>query len=128
LIEPWTREGISFALRSGKLAGDTAAHMAPLGSGQVANLSAQYTSSVEQLLGPEIRAGRAFMKAFTKRPWLFHAAIGIAPTGWNMFVSITSGGKTFNDALGHWPMPLLLKVAALDVPSVSLLSNPKGQS
>jgi geranylgeranyl reductase family protein len=113
LLEPWTREGISFAIRSGKLAGEAAAQMATRAQSDQARIRDAYTASIEQTLGAEMRAGAAFMKAFCARPKLFHAAVGLTPFGWNAFVKITGGRKSFVDALEHRPTPMLLRLAAL---------------
>ncbi len=57
LLEPWTREGISFALRSGALAGAAAA-------GDVG----AYPQAVARALGPEMAAGREALRVFTRHP------------------------------------------------------------
>jgi geranylgeranyl reductase family protein len=113
LLEPWTREGISFAIRSGKLAGEAAAQLATRAGAETAKVSGAYTTAVEQTLGAEMRAGAAFMKAFSARPKLFHAAVGLTPFGWDAFVKITGGRKSFVDAFDHRPAPTLLKLAAM---------------
>lgn len=116
LLEPWTREGISFAIRSGTLAGAAAARVARGADAEVDRSMQQYATSVDRQLGAEMRAGAAFMKAFSKRPSLFHAALGLTPFGWDAFVQITSGRKSFTDAYRRRPVPLLLKAAALSWP------------
>ena len=65
LLEPWTREGISFALRSGALAGAAAA------KGDLDG----YVASVNRTLVPEMQAGAELLDAFTARPGFFHASI-----------------------------------------------------
>ena len=70
LLEPWTREGISFALRSGRLAGEIAA------SGRLAD----YPQQIARILEPEMAAGRVLLTGFhgvtsalsrpARRPWL----------------------------------------------------------
>ncbi len=65
LLEPWTREGISYALRSGRLAGECSA------AGDVAG----YAPKVAAALGAEVEAGRLLLAAFTRRPALFHAVL-----------------------------------------------------
>ena len=56
LLDPWTREGISFALRSGALAGEYAA------KGDLDG----YVAAVDATLVPDMRAGRTLLSAFTR--------------------------------------------------------------
>jgi geranylgeranyl reductase family protein len=86
LLEPWTREGISFALRSGRLAGQAAA-------GGVAS----YESSVEQVLGPEVAAGRRALWAFTRHPGVVHSVVRLLPGP----ASVRPG---VHDDRDRWPM------------------------
>lgn len=80
LLEPWTREGISFALRSGGLAGRAAA------SGDLA----AYESTVESDLAPVMAAGRRLLRLFEAHPRGCHAAMATRP-GWRMFGAICRG-------------------------------------
>jgi flavin-dependent dehydrogenase len=80
LLEPWTREGISFALRSGALAGEAAA------TGDLAS----YESTVESLLVPAMRAGRRLLRLFEAHPGYCHAALA-TPPGWRVFSSFCRG-------------------------------------
>ena len=88
LLEPWTREGISFALRSGTLAGKSAAELAghPEAVGD-----AGYTEAVEELLGDEMRAGRAMLKLFERHPGFFHRMVTMVPMAWKMFADFCRG-------------------------------------
>ncbi len=74
LLEPWTREGISYALRSGTWAGEAAAAGDP----------AAYERRVEADLIPEMAAGRRLLTVYEKRPLLVHAAMA-TPIGWRAF-------------------------------------------
>ncbi len=80
LLEPWTREGISFALRSGRLAGHAAA-----------SDPTSYAGAVEALLGPELAAGRRALAAFTRHPGAVHGVLRAAPPVWPLFVRLVSG-------------------------------------
>ena len=80
LLEPWTREGISFALRSGALAGSFAA------AGDLDG----YVSSVESALAPVMAAGRRLLRVFEKHPLACHAAVATRP-GWRVFARICRG-------------------------------------
>jgi geranylgeranyl reductase family protein len=82
LLEPWTREGISFALRSGRLAGEAAA----------GNLG-DYPAAVLSTLEPEIAAGRALLPAFASRPDVIHALLG--GPGFGLFRRLVDGRSTF---------------------------------
>jgi len=88
LLEPWTREGISFALRSGALAGKSAAELA-----RAAEVSgdAGYTAAIEELLGTEMRAGTAMLKLFERHPAFFHRTVTLVPMAWKMFADFCRG-------------------------------------
>jgi flavin-dependent dehydrogenase len=81
LLEPWTREGISYALRSGTWAGTVAAS----GGGLTA-----YAEKVERELEPEMIAGRRLLGVFSRRPALVHLAMA-TPLGWRAFESFCRG-------------------------------------
>jgi len=92
LLDPWSREGISFALRSGAMAGRAAAGASQAGTGdEVARVLTGYADTVSSTLGPEMQAGRAFMKAFKRHPRAFHLALILLPYAWNLFASVISG-------------------------------------
>lgn len=94
LLEPWTREGISFALRSGRLAGAAAAEMSRLPADGRAGRAEAYAGEISATLGREVAAGQAFLAAFSRRPLLFHAMIA-TPPGWAVFRRIVAGESTF---------------------------------
>jgi geranylgeranyl reductase family protein len=77
LLDPWTREGISFALRSGTLAGRHAAEGDPEG----------YVAAVNATLVPDMRAGRTMLTAFTRHAGTFHKGLSTAK-GWRAFVKM----------------------------------------
>jgi geranylgeranyl reductase family protein len=77
LLEPWTREGISFALRSGALAGQYAAK---------ADLDG-YVAAVGAALVPDMRAGRTLLAAFTRHAGTFHRGLS-TPRGWRAFARL----------------------------------------
>ncbi|MEP6852071.1 MAG: geranylgeranyl reductase family protein [bacterium] len=99
LLEPWTREGISFALRSGLLAGVSAARMAA-GDGPTTEV-ARYTAEVEATLGREMRAGRTCLHAFARWPVLFHLGLAHTRPGWVAFQRLATGRTTFPRLVGH---------------------------
>src|SRR6202007_2244951 len=61
LLEPWTREGISFAVRSGTMAGRTRARAA---RGELSDAQEAYAAEIESSLAREMRAGDLFLTAF----------------------------------------------------------------
>ncbi|MEX0427396.1 geranylgeranyl reductase family protein [Nocardioides sp. DS6] len=100
LLEPWTREGISFALRSGLLAGEAAAH-GVVAEASPAATAAAYELALGQELLPEMAAGRACLQAFERRPGAFHALITRTPAGWRGFRRLTTGDTTLARAARH---------------------------
>jgi geranylgeranyl reductase family protein len=96
LVEPWTREGISFALRSGTAAGHAAAAAAEAASeAELTAAMTAYTADISSTMGYEMRTGRAFLRAFTRHPRVFHIAIIRLPQAWDIFVRLVSGETTF---------------------------------
>lgn len=112
LLEPWTREGISYALRSGRIAGAAAARMARADGAQVAELGTTYAAEIDGSLGAEMRAGRAIMAAYTRRPRAFHAAIAAGGPTWRTFMRLTRGDTTFPRVMRHRPVAALVSVLA----------------
>jgi flavin-dependent dehydrogenase len=90
LLDPWTREGISFALRSGRLAGSAAA--AAVG-GDPAALDA-YPLRVDTVFGPEVTAGRTLLGLFTRRPEVMHGLMAGFPGAFGLFTRIIDGRST----------------------------------
>jgi geranylgeranyl reductase family protein len=84
LLEPWTREGISYALRSGRAAGLAAASGDP----------AAYERYVAAELEPEMAAGRAFLAAFSRNRQVFHGFLASVPGGWRLFSRLVAGETT----------------------------------
>jgi geranylgeranyl reductase family protein len=74
LLEPWTREGISFALRSGTMAGQYAA------TGDLDG----YAAAVGATLVPDMRAGRTLLAAFARHTGALHRGLATA-MGWRAF-------------------------------------------
>jgi geranylgeranyl reductase family protein len=98
LLEPWTREGISFALRSGALAGAAAA--TDVGS---------YARSVERDLGPEMAAGRRALAAFTTHPRLVHEVMRSLPGTWGLFTRLVSGSTRLDEQVEKRPIRVLVR-------------------
>src|SRR5690348_7684220 len=81
LLEPWTREGISYALRSGTWAGTVAASGGELTA---------YEKKIEQTLEPEMIAGRRLLGVYVRHPNLVHASMA-TPLGWRAFQAFCRG-------------------------------------
>ncbi len=99
LLEPWTREGISFALRSGQWAGEAAALAArsttaggPAAVGDGDPLSA-YVARVRAVLEPEQLTGARILAAFERRRGLVHTLLR-TPAGARYFVRFCRGETT----------------------------------
>lgn len=87
-LEPWTREGISYALRSGAIAGRAAAAGDPDG----------YVEDVTRTLAPSMLAGRRLLAAFARRPGMFHTMLNTRP-GWRMFSRFCRGELAFDGVM-----------------------------
>ncbi|MDT3445556.1 MULTISPECIES: FAD-dependent monooxygenase [unclassified Pseudofrankia] len=90
LLDPWTREGISFALRSGRLAGAAAAAAA---GGDPAALGT-YPERVEAVFGSELAAGRVLLGLYSRRPDLMHTMMSAGPGAFGLFTRIIDGRST----------------------------------
>ncbi|HEX2819256.1 MAG TPA: geranylgeranyl reductase family protein [Streptosporangiaceae bacterium] len=112
LLEPWTREGISFALRSGSLAGAFAAKAALTdGQEQPDSSLEEYVSSLHRDLIPEMQAGRLLLAAFARHPRAFHAGLA-TPPGWRAFVSLCRSETSFSSIVNRRPARLALSLLA----------------
>ncbi|MFF3948518.1 geranylgeranyl reductase family protein [Streptomyces sp. NPDC001902] len=105
LLEPWTREGISFALRSGRLAGEWAVRIAEASDAVDARRQAlNYAFAVKAGLGVEMGVGRRMLGVFEKRPGLLHAALTTLPPAWNAFAKITRGSSSLAELVRTHPL------------------------
>lgn len=100
LLEPWTREGISYALRSGRLAGSAAAAMA-LGAAEPQEALAGYSGAVTGSMGADMTVGAAALAAYARHPGVFHAALGRSRRGWRAFTRLARGETTLARAARH---------------------------
>ncbi|MCE7079337.1 geranylgeranyl reductase family protein [Streptomyces sp. ST2-7A] len=98
LLEPWTREGISFALRSGRLAGEAAVRMAVAGDAvETRRRAMEYADAIARGPGAEMGVGRRLYAAFTHRPALLHTALLGFPPAWSVFAGIVRGSTNLAD-------------------------------
>lgn len=109
LLEPWTREGISFAVRSGRLAGTAAADVA-LGRRDWSTAAAEYRAAITGTLGAEMAVGFAALAAYQRRPAAF-ARVLVGP-GWRSFVRLARGETTLARAGQRRPVRLALAALA----------------
>jgi geranylgeranyl reductase family protein len=108
LLEPWTREGISFALRSGAMAGSAAAAATASPDSFERELD-RYVQSVRDSLVPEMDAGRRILAAFARYPRAFHAALA-SPPGWRSFTKFCLGEAAFAVTARRLPVRVALAV------------------
>ncbi|WP_329113548.1 geranylgeranyl reductase family protein [Streptomyces sp. NBC_01465] len=105
LLEPWTREGISFALRSGRLAGEWAVKVAESHDAVDARRQAlNYAFAIKAGLGVEMAVGRRMLAAFERRPMLLHLAITSLRPAWNAFADITRGATSLGELVRTHPL------------------------
>lgn len=96
LLEPWTREGISYSVRSGRMAAESI-----LNATATPDVVSQYSASLSRTLFEEMKAGFACRKAFECRPDFFHFLIGSTSPGWKYFTRITTGDSDLSRAMNH---------------------------
>ncbi len=105
LLEPWTREGISFALRSGRLAGEWAVRVAESHDAVDARRQAlNYAFAIKAGLGVEMSVGRRMLKLFERRPGLLHAVLTGFRPAWNAFAGITRGTTSLAELVRSHPL------------------------
>ncbi|MDT0452664.1 MULTISPECIES: geranylgeranyl reductase family protein [Streptomyces] len=105
LLEPWTREGISFALRSGRLAGEWAVRIAEAQDAVDARRQAlNYAFAIKAGLGVEMGVGRRMLTVFERRPGLIHAAVTGFRPAWQAFARITRGSTTLAEIVRTHPV------------------------
>jgi geranylgeranyl reductase family protein len=90
LLDPWTREGISFALRSGTLAGQHAAKDDLDG----------YVAAVDAALVPDMRAGRSLLSAFTRHAGALHKGLSTAK-GWGIFAKFCRSEMSLSELVAR---------------------------
>ncbi|MGH4035804.1 geranylgeranyl reductase family protein [Actinomycetota bacterium Odt1-20B] len=105
LLEPWTREGISFALRSGRLAGEWAVRIAEAHDAVDARRQAlNYAFAIKAGLGVEMGVGKRMLTVFERRPGMLHAAITSFRPAWRAFTRITRGTTTLGELVRTHPV------------------------
>ncbi|MGD8195912.1 geranylgeranyl reductase family protein [Herbiconiux sp. P18] len=102
LLEPWTREGISFALRSGLWAGEAAAAAARDHAidGERMPALERYERRVQAVLEPEQVVGAALLRTFESRRALVHLLLGTR-AGADWFVRFCRGRTSLARLASH---------------------------
>ena len=101
LLEPWTREGISFALRSGALAGEHAAKAAT--SGDPATTGSPWTGTPPRSTrpwSPTCGPAGCCCPAFTRHAGTFHKGLSTAK-GWGAFVKLCRSERSFAELVNR---------------------------
>ncbi|THA23500.1 geranylgeranyl reductase family protein [Streptomyces sp. RKND-216] len=128
LLEPWTREGISFALRSGRLAGEWAVRIAEAHDAVDTRRQAlNYTFAVKAGLGVEMSIGRRMFTVFARRPGLLHAALTGFRPAWTAFARITRGATSLTEIVRTHPVARRA-LDAMDRPAPAPAPAPAGPS
>ena len=110
LLEPWTREGISFALRSGTMAGAAAADAAAAPDQDRLDQALDgYPAAVGRELIPEMTAGRRLLVAFTRHPGVIHTGLASGP-GWHAFARFCRSELTFQALVSRPPVNAALSL------------------
>jgi geranylgeranyl reductase family protein len=105
LLEPWTREGISFALRSGRLAGEWAVRVAEAHDAVEARRQAvNYAFAIKAGLGVEMGVGRRMLNVFARRPGMLHAALTGFRPAWTVFARFARGATSLSEVVRTNPV------------------------
>jgi geranylgeranyl reductase family protein len=105
LLEPWTREGISFALRSGAMAGAAAASAAAasrVGDSTAGESALEgYVRAVERELAPDLVAGAAMLTILERFPGVLHRFLAHTARGRRLFLALCRGGPRVSALVRH---------------------------
>ncbi|MET9377545.1 geranylgeranyl reductase family protein [Streptomyces sp. NPDC002992] len=111
LLDHWSREGISYALRSGELAGSAAVGVVTAAGEAEADAAIdRYGRQVDATLGTEMRASGTLMDLFTRNPGLVHTALTRLPPAWRSLDHYIAGRTS---VAGIMTTPLARAAAAL---------------
>ncbi|MFH9817115.1 geranylgeranyl reductase family protein [Streptomyces sp. NPDC017230] len=111
LVDHWSREGISYALCSGSLAGHAAVRLVTAADEAEADSTADdYGRQVDDVLGVEMRASGTLMDLFARNPGLVHTALTRLPPAWHRLDAYVSGRTS---VAGIMTTPLARTAAAL---------------
>ncbi|MEU6114343.1 hypothetical protein ABZ840_07340 [Streptomyces sp. NPDC047117] len=92
LVDHWSREGISYALRSGDLAGRAAIRLVTAADTTEETTAADhYGRQINHDLGGEMRASGSLSHLFARNPGLLHTALTRVPPMWRQLDSYIAG-------------------------------------
>jgi len=92
LLEPFTGEGIYYALRSAYLA----AEALTVASGSDTS-PRSYETAIETEIMPELTGARALQQVFDAWPWLFHSLVRTHQRSWRALARILRGERGFHE-------------------------------
>ncbi len=105
LLEPWTREGISWALRSGSMAGAAAASAAVAARAGDAVTRDEaldgYVATVKRVLAPDLLAGAAMLRWFELAPGSLHRIFAHTRGGGRLFIALCRGQEPISRLVQH---------------------------
>lgn len=110
LLDHWSREGISYALRSGDLAGRAAARLVTAAEAEASAVADRYGRQADDILGVEMRANRSLMNLFTHNPGLVHTALTRLPPAWRHLDAYLAGHTSVAEIMAT---PFVRTAAAL---------------
>ncbi len=93
LLEPFTGEGIGYAVRSGQLAADSIMEFL---RGDRSSLSS-YGARLDAELAPQLLAAERFVQVFNKHPRVFYQLIRRSDYVWRAICLILRGERNFTD-------------------------------
>ncbi|MFC8538153.1 geranylgeranyl reductase family protein [Streptomyces sp. NPDC057249] len=110
LVDHWSREGISYALRSGDLAGRAAARLMEVPREAVDAVTDDYGWQIAETLGVEMQASSTLMNLFTRNPRLVHTTLTRLPPAWRRLDAYVSGRTSVAEIMAA---PLVRTTATL---------------
>ncbi|HSU48551.1 MAG TPA: geranylgeranyl reductase family protein, partial [Arthrobacter sp.] len=96
LLEPCSREGISFPLRSGQWGGVAAGRASRAQPRHRADHLNDYCDKVRSVLGVGQRAGARLLRLLERHPALVHGVLGYPGPGWQIFQDVCTGQSGFS--------------------------------
>ena len=111
LCDPLSREGISFALRSGCRAGEAAARMAGSDAAGADRAGTDYARAIRMTLGAEMAVSRQVLAIFERRPGVVHGALTRLPPVWRKVDRYMHGEATIPELASHPATRLALRAA-----------------
>lgn len=97
LVDPFTGEGIFYAIKSAQLAADTISRA--LSSGNIPDQLVEYEEAVDNVLMPELMAAQTLMEVANCFPRLIHRLIRDDDRFWRVFYRIVRGERAYTDVI-----------------------------